>query len=278
MSPYLNILISTYNDRIFQLPNIILDYREDVNYIISHQYTEKKYKAIPKELIRNDIIISQIQGKGLTKSRNNAIKLANAKIGLISDDDVKYTNEYFNMIIKKFSSDDSIDVALFKIKTPNGCPEYKDYPKTPLHISTKPSFYVSSIEIAFKIETVKEKNISFDERFGAGQPLLVGGEESIFIFDCIKKGLNIWFFPEYIVEHPWESSIKSISLYDKKRVSINGACDARINGIKAIPKAFYYTFKFLPQLIKNKKNPLNYLKERLSASLYILKTNKKIFT
>ena len=65
---------------------------EDVNYIISHQYTEK-IQSYTKRIIRNDIIISQIQGKGL-RNRNNAIKLANAKIGLISDDDVKYTNEY----------------------------------------------------------------------------------------------------------------------------------------------------------------------------------------
>ena len=279
MNPYLNILISTYNDRIYQVRDVLLEPRPDVTYIISHQYTDDAYKTIPTELLRNDIAVFQLFGKGVTKSRNNVINLSNAPVSLFSDDDVKYTNEYLDTIIHRFKSDASIDVALFKIKTPEGCPEYKQYPSLPTHLTNKKlPFSVGTIEIAFRTESVKKKNVLFDERFGAGQPLLIGGDESIFITDCIKHNLNVWFFPEYIVEHPFESSIQLIPTFDKKRVAVMGASDARINGLMAIPKAFYLTIRLYPLLRKNRKKPLEFLRERLSAAMYIYRTNKSRFT
>lgn len=267
----LNILLSTFNDRIFQVKNVILEHRNDVSYIISHQYTENAYKQIPDELIREDIFISQIPGIGVTKSRNNALQLADGDIGLFSDDDVTYVDEYFDTIIRYFTVNKMLDIALFKIRTPDGFPEYKKYPEQPLKLSQLP-FSVGTIEIAFNIDTVKKSSILFDERFGAGQPLLIGSDESIFVLDGINKGLNTWFYPEYVVIHPYESTIKLITVYDKRRVSVAGAFDARINGWLAIPKAFLGTVKMIPHLIRNKKNPFVYFFERISAAVYILFT------
>lgn len=273
--PQLNILLSTFNDRIFQVKNVILDFREDVNYIVSHQYTEEKYKVIPEELIRKDITISQIPGFGVTKSRNNCIRLADGDIGLFSDDDVTYTNEYFDTIIRCFTTNELLDLALFKINTPDGFPEYKKYPEQTLKLQKLP-FSVGTIEIAFKVESLKKSKVLFDERFGAGQPLLIGSDESIFVLDCIKKGLNVWFYPEYIVNHPLESTVKRLTKYDKRRVSVGGAFDARINGWYSIPKIFIGTVKISPDLLKNKKNPFIYFKERISAAIYILTTKPNL--
>jgi hypothetical protein len=275
MEEKLTILISTFNERILQVKNVILDYREDVKYIVSHQYTDNKYKSIPPELNRKDILISQIEGRGVTKSRNNAIRLANTPLSLIADDDVTYKNEYFDTVINYFYNNASVDVAIFKIKTPKDAPEYKKYSKTSFQILDAASAKVSSVEMAFRTRIIKERNIVFDERFGVGQPLLIGSEERIFVSDCLKKRLNIWYFPEYIVEHPYESTIKLMSDFDKRKVYVAGAYDARVNGFLSIPKAFYVTFRLLNILKRNKKPPLLYLKERLSASIYILKTNKK---
>lgn len=270
----LNVLISTIDEGIYKVKNVILDYRKDVSYIISHQYTDEKFKIIPKELIRDDILISHISGKGVTKSRNNAIRLAKGEIGLFSDDDVTYNNEYIDKVLETFSHNDFLDVAIFKMKKPGDFPDHKNYPKEPIKIRELP-FSIGTIEIAFRINQIKKEHIFFDERFGAGQKLLIGSDENIFVLDCIKKGLNVWFFPEYIVNHPREATIMSISKYDKRRNSVRGAYDARINGVISIPKSFYETIRILPDLIINNKNPFLYLKERLFAAIYILKTNLK---
>lgn len=268
----INILISTIDQRIDQIKYVLLNKRDNVQYIVSHQYTNEKYKYIPEELKRQDVIVSQIPGKGVSRSRNNVIKIAPRDIGLFSDDDVRYTYEDFNRVLKTFSDNPSMDVAIFKIKTPEGFPEYRtNYPLTPLKLN-RLTFSVGTIEIAFRVEKIRENKILFDERFGAGKSLLIGSDESIFIMDCIKKGLNVWYYPLYIVQHPYESTVKSLSKYDKKLVSVTGALDSRLNGWIAIPKAFYYTLKIFPDLIHHGKNPLLYLKERLCSSLYILFT------
>ena len=47
----LDVLICTYNERIVHVPDVLLPYRPDVSYIVSMQYTDKKYfQYIPGEL------------------------------------------------------------------------------------------------------------------------------------------------------------------------------------------------------------------------------------
>lgn len=267
----LNVLISTIDDRIEQVESVILERREDLKYIISHQYTDTKFIYVPNKLVREDVVISRLQGKGVARSRNNVIKLADADIVLFSDDDVKYTHEYFDKIIKIFSDDPLLDVGVFKIKTPEGDPEYKKYPSKAMKLKRLP-FSVGTIEIACRIERVREFGIWFDERFGLGNNFLVGSEESIFIIDCIKAGLNVWFYPEYIVQHPFISTIKSVPKYDIRKVSMNAAYDARINGWMSVPKVFIRTMFWLPDLIRHKKNVFAFLNESLKAVFFILTT------
>ena len=39
----LDVLICTYNERVVHVPDVLLPYRPDVSYIVSMQYTDKKY-------------------------------------------------------------------------------------------------------------------------------------------------------------------------------------------------------------------------------------------
>ena len=265
----LSILISTIDSGIEKIKDVLLLYRPDVKYIVSHQFTDEKFKIIPVELKRDDVIVSQIPGKGVTKSRNHAISLAAGDICLITDDDVRYTNEFLNTIIQTFQERNP-DVALFKIKTNEGEGAYKNYPAEERRLNLKNLHSPSTIEIAFKTEKIKG-SIFFDERFGLGS-FLNGGAEKFFVRDAIEKGLNVCYFPEYVVNHPEESTIKSLPKYHKRRVMVWGGSDARINGWLAIPKSFLGTIKFIPDLIKNRKNPFVYFYQRIKASIYILTT------
>lgn len=268
----LEILISTIDAGIEKIKDILLPFRQDVKYIISHQYQDEKFKYIPKELLREDVVVSQMPGKGLTKSRNNAISLASGDVCLIADDDVRYTSEFLNTIIQTFHERNP-DVALFKIKTKEGEGDYKNYPTEEYKLNLNNLHSPSSIEIAFKTEKIKGI-VFFDERFGLGS-FLNGGGELYFIRDAIEKGLKVWYFPESVVIHPKESTIKSLPKYHKRRVMVGGASDARKNGWLAIPKAFLGTIKVIPDLIKYKKNPFVYFYQRIRAAIYILTTKPR---
>lgn len=271
MALKLNILVSTIDGGIEKIKNLILSPRYDVNYIVSHQYTDEKFKSIPDEIKRSDIFVSQIPGKGVTKSRNNAIRLAKSDISVFSDDDVSYTFQFLDNIINTFKSNPNLDVGIFKIKTPEGLPDYKQFLKEVIHYKKKaPS--AGTIQIAFRVNSVLIKNLLFDERFGAGNSFLIGSDEQIFLQDCIDAGLNVSYFPLFIVEHPYESTIKSIQKYDPKRARVTGGLDARINGWIAIPKAIFGAIRYLPDILKNQGNPFSYLFNRLIAAAYIIIT------
>lgn len=263
----LQILISTIDSGIEKIKDILLPARSDVTYIVSHQYQSEEFKYIPEILNREDVLVSQISGKGLSKSRNHAISIATSDICLISDDDVRYTNEYLDTIIHVFQ-EKKPDVALFKIKTNDGESEYKNYPEHEYQIGLDNMHWPSSIEIAFNTSTVMG-TIYFDERFGLGSSL-AGGEEYFFIRDSIEKGLKVHFFPFYIVNHPKESTIKSFPKYHKRMVMVRGANDARINGWLSIVRTLGISIRLTPSLVKNKKNPLVYFFQRLRGNIYIL--------
>jgi hypothetical protein len=270
----INLLISTIDEGILNIKNVILNPRDDVDYIVSHQYTREKFKKIPDELLRDDVIVSQIPGKGVARSRNNAIRVANGDIGLFADDDAKYEKGYFDLLKNVFLNDPDMSVALFKIKTNDGEPEYKSYPNEKLVLQKK-LFSVSTLEMGIDIKKIKDSNIFFDERFGAGQENIIGSEETIFVEDCLDLGLKVVYFPEFIAQHPHESTINSIPKYDKRRNWVTGAYDCRRNGIIALPKALLGTFKYLPDMIKNRVNPFAYFYHRVSAVLFIFFTNRK---
>ena len=271
----ISILISTINERLKQVGNVLLDPRDDIEYVISHQYTDETYREIPAELNRRDVTISQIRGKGVAKSRNNALRLASGDIGLFADDDVTYRESYIDTVEKTFLSNPDMDIALFKIKTRPGEPEYKNYPDHPIELN-KVLFAPSSVEIGLRIDRIRESGISFDERFGAGCELLIGAEEKIFIEDCLRQDFKVLYIPEYVVEHPYHSSIKSVSNFSKSKNWVIGAYDCRTNGKIALLKAFGGTVKILPKLLQQKVNPFSYLYHRLSAVIYILWTNKRV--
>ena len=269
----LEILISTINSGIMKVKDVLLPIRSDVSYIISHQYTDDKFLKIPQELIREDVVISQIPGKGLTKSRNNATRMATADICVIADDDVKYTNEYIDNIINTYKENKDIDIALFKIETLEENNEYKKYPEKSYKLSKNNMHWPSSIEISFRLNKIKNY-LEFDEKFGL-ESKLPAGEENIFIHDALSLGLKCYFVPKYIVMHPKISTIKSLPKYARQYVMVSGASDARINGYISIIKVFAVTVKYLPDLIIHNKNPLTYIYERLSGALHILKSNIK---
>jgi len=266
----INVLISTIDGGLEKVEDILLAPREDVRYIVSHQVTEGKYRLTPDGLLRKDVILSQINGRGLSRNRNNVLKYACGDVGLLADDDVRYTDENFNAIKEVFCSEPDLDVACFKIATPPGEGEYKDYAGEPYLLNEKNGHYISSLEIAFRLERVRWKGINFDERFGLGSGLIQYGEEAVFIHDCIKAGLKVKFIPRYVVEHSVMSATKAMEDYTTPKNIFKGGYDARRYGWRALTAAIYDAVRLRGELARYNKPPFEYLKERLKGAFHIL--------
>jgi len=211
----LEVLISTMNSK-FQKRNINLE----VPYLIIDQLREKGEK-------------------GLAKSRNRAISLAKKDICLISDDDLEYSDDLEDNIINSFQNNIEADIITFCVQTPDNKP-YKRYKEKSFWHTKKTIMRVSSVEIAFRLDSINRANLRFDERFGLGSNFPTG-EEIIFLSDALDKGLKILYIPINIVTHPIESSGKNYE--NIKLIEAKGAMFYRLFGFLGYAVSYLFAYK-----------------------------------
>ena len=194
------VLICSFNKGIVKIDDVLLPPRHDVRYIISYQYTDDRYlDLIPATLKeRRDVRIYKYRGQGLSNNRNQAMSHAKADVLLYADDDTRLCPDCFDRIEAAFIRHPETAVALFRVSTYIGR-WLKDYPECECPIHYPFPYNVSTIEMAFRRESVQGK-IRFDERFGLGTKFLTSGEENIWIYDAFRHGLEMHYFPVKIAE------------------------------------------------------------------------------
>lgn len=190
----------------------------EVNVLVSTMFRENSSLISDMNIKTNAVIINQtnsentqilnINGKsikiinnrerGLSKSRNLAIENMTGDISIIADDDIKYMDDYEIKIKNMFKNNPDADIICFCAKATGR--HNKKYLKKTKRLGYITSLKVTSFEIAFKNKSIIDNDITFDENFGTGSLKYKMGEENIFLYDCLKKGLKIVFVPEYILE------------------------------------------------------------------------------
>ncbi len=143
--------------------------------------------------------IISTRDRGLSCSRNLALKFATGDILVVADDDEKFQDHYPELILKAYLENSSADIVLFNIySNRNLRPPIKKKRK----VWYAHALRISSQQITFKKESIKRKNIKFDITMGAGTGN-GGGEENRFLFDCLKRNLKLIHLPYFIarVEH-----------------------------------------------------------------------------
>lgn len=154
-------------------------------------------ESVISEKKENGSVFTMINTKerGLCKSRNMAIALSSADICKISDNDVLYCDDYEKIILDSFQKYQNADVIVFFVKRKERMEPFFQKPQYMNYLTT---LKACSVEIAFRREAVA--TIHFHESFGAGSGNYMMGEENIFLYDCLKKGLNILYLPIQIAE------------------------------------------------------------------------------
>lgn len=196
----LQLLICTYNDGINRIPDLLLPPMHGVSYLVSWQRDSGfTPPPLPEGVAgRGDVEVHTLEGRGLSRNRNNCLLHATGDICLICDDDCRYTSEALHAVADTFDVNPEVDLISFVAKNSAGS---KRYPTCRFNLRKKVhNFYVSSIEMAFRRTSVVGR-VAFNERFGLGSDLFGAGEEAIFISDAIAAGLNCQYFPIQIVEH-----------------------------------------------------------------------------
>lgn len=219
----LQVLVSAYGgDGINRLAAGMHPHVEGVRYLVSWQASEGV--EVPAALEREDFRIYRTDTVGLSKNRNNSLALATAPLLLISDDDVDYTREGLETVIRSFADNPLADIILFEYESESGA---KKYPSQSFPLENPPKgYFVSSIEIAFRRSSVWGK-CWFNESFGVGARF-PSGEEEVFIRDCMDAGLKGIFLPAVIARHD-SPTTSGRNLMSSSRPYAKGAVFTRLH-------------------------------------------------
>jgi len=188
-------------------------------YIIFTIIWQTEYKNKNEEWIKDNIRVIKSNEYGLSKSRNKAIESAKGDILLFSDDDIYYEANIYDTITMAYKTLPDADIITFKAYTANKKP-FKKYPNKYFKHNILSIMHVSSWEISCKPKRIKEVGLKFNELFGLGS-VFPSAEENLFLLDALRKGLNIYFYPEFIVTHP--SSKTSSHNFSPKILKSKGA-------------------------------------------------------
>lgn len=206
----LTVLISTYNERLVNLSQVINIQHPNVRYIVVHQVNgHENYTDIVSKITheRNDIQYIKSATSGVTKSRNIALELVNTDYGLFMDDDVKLVDDFYDIIINGFLTAPESSVITFQAADIENGELLKNYLAHEQRHNKLSILKVGTIEVAFDVQAVKQSRASFPEYLGAGTAL-PACDEPVFLARVMNSGGLVTFVPKVIVYHPKLSSGK----------------------------------------------------------------------
>ncbi|MDO4562962.1 MAG: glycosyltransferase [Clostridia bacterium] len=178
--------------------------------------------------------------RGIGRSRNCALLHASGDILLFADEDIRYEDGYKDMVLREFEAQRSADMIVFNIRA-FGSQRFEHTITKRHRIRFHNCLRYGAVRFAVRREALLRANIAFSLLFGGGA-LYSAGEDSIFISDCIKKGMRVYASPNVLcsVDMSESSWFKG---YDEKYFSDKGALLYAIGGIKAYPYITLITLK-----------------------------------
>lgn len=207
-------LIAAFGERLLNVPNILLDKHDNIDYVVVAQCVSdacrEQYLSLVEQ--RNDINTIFSEQKGVTKSRNIALKNipGSTDIVFFLDDDVVLERNCYDTIVSAFSGSD-FDVITFTVSTLEGDKLLKNYATKTFSHGKFSILKVGTIEIAARAEIfARHPELCFPEHMGAGAqyPLC---DEPVFLSRISRAGYPLGFIPQVVARHPWESSGKGIA-------------------------------------------------------------------
>jgi glycosyltransferase involved in cell wall biosynthesis len=136
---------------------------------------------------RIEILVRDEKGVGL--SRNTAFERADHELIQFGDDDIVYSEGYAERIIREFDAHPEADMLLFNVKAQEGRETYwnSDFAK----VTWKNYGRYPAYAICARRQKVVDAKVRYSLLFGGGAPYM-NGEDSLFLHDCLKAGLQIY--------------------------------------------------------------------------------------
>ena len=166
------------------------------------------------ELERNGKTIRffSMSERGVGLSRNHALLRADHEISLFSDEDIRYVDGYEKLVEDAFKQYPQADMLLFYVKAAPGRETYTI--EKPGRVRWFNCGRYPTYSFGVRTSAVHARNITFSLLFGGGAKYSCG-EDSLFVKECIKKGMRVYKVP-VTIGHEIERESTWFKGYNKK--------------------------------------------------------------
>lgn len=156
--------------------------------------------------------------RGVGLNRNNGLMRATGDICLFADDDMRYCDNYAELVADAFQKRPDADVLVFNLIEKN--------PKRYIIQKVSRVHYLNFLRygtarVAVRNASVRKHGIYFNQCFGGGTAHS-HGEDNLFLADCLKKGLKVYAVPLFLAELTEERESSWNKGYDEKYLTDQG--------------------------------------------------------
>lgn len=230
---------------------------EGVEYIVAWQLPNGD-APVPASLQRSDIQVIKTATRGSSINRNIALDAATAPLVLMSDDDLIYTAEGLLGVIDAFARHPEADVLTFRYESELARKEYVDFEFDWRRPTRRVLAYVSCIEIAARLDSLRSSGVRFDLRFGIAGTHFICGEEDMLMVSVLKARLRALFIPHTICSHPSSSTSERL-VADPRYIETKG-------GVFRCKCPLSWPLRMLTHALRNRRAPSS---RRLSTRRYL---------
>lgn len=208
----LQFLVSTVNEDVRTLAER-MNLQADA--IIVNQCGENAYQEYDWKGCRIQCYSFAERGVGL--SRNNCLMRAQEELCMFADEDIIYRPGAARAVTAEFEKNPSADLILFNMDVPQERATYRieSYGRVRWYNCGRYPTY----SFAARTEALRRANVAFSLLFGGGARYS-NGEDSLFLADCIRKGLKVYKAPVTIGRESgrpstWFSGYNEKFFYDR---------------------------------------------------------------
>lgn len=133
--------------------------------------------------------------RGVGRNRNICLLNASADICILADDDMVFDNDYEKIVFDAFSKIPDADIIIFNLDTVGEVTRNRRNNHSISKVRRFNAMNYGAARIAFRLQSIQKANIFFSVLFGGGCPYS-SGEDTLFLYEAIKKGLNIYTYPK----------------------------------------------------------------------------------
>ena len=187
----IQVLVATMNQNDYSLldkmniqTDAIVGNQCDKNEITSFEYKNHSIKWL------------SFHEKGVGLNRNNTLMRADSDIVMFADDDMVFIDNYEKLIQEAYEKIPEADVIIFDLIYPVN--QRKPITKIK-RLTASECMRFGAARICAKLNSLRINGICFNLCFGGGAQYS-SGEDSLFLMDCIRKGLKVYSYPAIIAK------------------------------------------------------------------------------